>query len=92
MVTITPAELCDIKCDIEKAFIKVEDSYNRSNSYGKKVDMSKGNELMVYFHILKDLCFHSYQDDTYQSIMSNESIYAMHQRSLEILNDTYNER
>ena len=83
-LTLTPKELDRIKCSIEHIFTEVEEVFTRLNAVGSKDSMNRGNELLAYMYLLNELCFPDYQDDTYETLVSNEQIFAMFQRANEI--------
>lgn len=86
-LTITPEELCDIKCKVCDIFVEYEQIMTKLNKVGSQKTMKEGNELFAYTWLLSELTFPDYQDDTYATILSNRDIYKIFDRALKIRAD-----
>ena len=86
-LTLTKEELCDIKCKVENIFLELEQRFTERNKLGRKPRMNEGTELFAYTFLLRELTLPDnafYQDDTYQSILSNRDVYRMYHRALQL--------
>lgn len=83
-LTLTPDELCDIKSRVCNIFTEFELTMTKLNNLGSSKTMKEGDELLAYTWLLNDICFPDYQDNTYQSILSNKDIYQIYSRALQI--------
>lgn len=76
-MTLTKEELLDYKLQVEQAFVEVELRFTELNDLGYKGDMHEANELMTYYYLINDIVEHDYDDNTYQTIVSNKDLARM---------------
>ena len=74
-LTLPLDELKEYRAQAERAFVEVELRYTKLNSVGYKGDMKSGDELMIYMYLLKEMGDNDFQDDTYESLVSNHDVH-----------------